>query len=298
MAPYPTKVYLNGEILDAEQAKISVFDRGFLFGDGVYEVMTQTGGSFFYQHLHFKRLTESLAKTNIHFEVNTLPSKIEQLLAASDLTNQDCLLYLQITRGIAPRKHAYPAEAVPSLMMYALPKVFPDINEHQVSVVTLPDYRWMRCDIKMISMLGNVMANSYAMEEEAHEALLIRDGKITEASHSNVFFVKDEVVYTHPANEYILNGITRQLTVKLCHDLEIEIVEEAVPATKINNMDEVFLTGTSSLIISAKYVDQHQFYSSRACGPITRRLQKGFRDLRVQHRQKSVSPSTINSPTI
>jgi D-alanine transaminase len=164
MAQYPTKVYLNGEILDAEDAKISVFDRGFLFGDGVYEVMTKTGGSFFYQHLHFQRLKESLAKTHIDFDVDILPGKIQQLLQASDLLDQDCLLYLQITRGIAPRKHAFPADASPSLMMYALPREFPDINQNRLSVITRPDYRWTRCDIKMISLLGNVMANDEAMQ--------------------------------------------------------------------------------------------------------------------------------------
>ncbi len=295
MAQYPTKVYLNGEIIDAENAKISVFDRGFLFGDGVYEVMTQTGGDFFYQQAHFKRLTESLAKTRIDFDVDTLIVKIEQLLQAADLLHQDCLLYIQITRGIAPRKHDFPAEALPSLMMYALPRVFPDINENHLSVITMPDHRWSRCDIKMTSLLGNVMANDYAIKQGVYEALLVRDGNITEASHSNVFFVKDEVVYTHPANEYILNGITRQITIKLCHDLGIKIKEEEVPATEVTSMDEVFLTGTTTRIASVKYIDQQEFYPGQKIGSITRRLQQGFRDLREQHRQKSTIPVANSS---
>ncbi|MEM6841451.1 MAG: aminotransferase class IV [Bacteroidota bacterium] len=287
MTHYPTKVYLNGEIQDAEDAKISVFDRGFLFGDGVYEVMTQTGGSFFYQQAHFKRLTESLAKTRIDFDVDSLPAKIEQLLRTANLLHQDCLLYIQITRGIAPRKHDFPVDISPSLMMYALPRVFPDINENHLSVITMPDYRWARCDIKMTSLLGNVMANDHAIKQGVYEALLVRDGNITEASHSNVFFVKDGVVYTHPVNEYILNGITRQITVELCHDLGIEIREEAVPATEVANMDEVFLTGTSTRIASVKYVDQHEIYLGEKPGAITKQLQQGFRDLREQHRRKS-----------
>ena len=292
MAQYPTKVYLNDEILNAEDAKISVFDRGFLFGDGVYEVMTQTGGSFFYQQLHFKRLAESLAKTRITFEVDTLPKKIHQLLLASNLLERDCLLYIQITRGIAPRKHAFPDQTTPSLMMYALPRVFSDINQNCLSVITIPDYRWARCDIKMTSLLGNVMANDDAVSQDAYEALLVRDGKITEASHCNVFFVKDDVVYTHPANEFILNGITRQLTIKLCHDLGIEIREEAIYLDELSQMDEVFLTGTTTFIASVKYVQKRELYPNEEIGTITRQLQQGFGDLRVMHRAKSTAITT------
>ncbi|MEM9675189.1 MAG: aminotransferase class IV [Bacteroidota bacterium] len=289
MAQYPAKVYLNGEILTAEDAKISVFDRGFLFGDGVYEVMTQTGGSFFYQHLHFQRLAQSLAKISIDFDVDILPAKIENLLDAADLVNQDCLLYIQITRGIAPRQHAFPTDAEPSLMMYALPRVLPDINENQLSVIVRPDYRWSRCDIKMISLLGNVMANDEAIISDAYEALLVRDGYFTEASHCNVFFVKNGAVYTHPANEYVLNGITRQLTIKLCHDLGVDVKEEAVPLADLATVDEIFLTGTTTLVASVQYADQRELYPDQEIGPITRRIQQMFSDLRLQHRAKTTT---------
>lgn len=297
MAHYPTQVYLNGEIISAEDAKISVFDRGFLFGDGVYEVMAQIGGSFFNQQAHYDRLTDSLTKISIDFDVRTLPDKIERLLLASDLLEKDCLLYLQITRGIAPRKHAFPDNTSPTVMMYALPRVFPDINENNLSVITLKDYRWARCDIKMISLLGNVMANDQAIREGAYEALLIREGKITEASHCNVFFVKDGVVYTHPANEYILNGVNRQVVIKLCHNLGIEVREEAVAIADLADMDEVFLTGTTTLVASVQRVDQLEFYKNEERGAVTRKIQQGYRELRAQHRRQSII-NTTDSPAI
>ena len=190
MADYPEQVYLNGEILASSEAKISVFDRGFLFGDGVYEVMLQINGNFFYGKEHLARLAECLEKINIAFDIKTLPKIINTLLKASNLENQDCLLYMQVTRGVAPRKHAFPSEIAPTLMLYALPYVLPPIYPKSITVQTTKDFRWHRCDIKMTSLLGNVMANDVATKNGDYETVFYRDDKITEASHSNIFFVK------------------------------------------------------------------------------------------------------------
>ncbi|NNG11258.1 MAG: aminotransferase IV, partial [Arenibacter sp.] len=116
---YPPKVYLNGDILAPDKAKISVFDRGFLFGDGIYEVMAQIGGDFLYREAHIDRLQEGLQKINIEFDVKRLETEIPRLLQAAELQGRDCLLYIQITRGVAPRKHAYPIQIKPTVMMYA-----------------------------------------------------------------------------------------------------------------------------------------------------------------------------------
>ena len=280
MSNYPEKVYLNGEIFDYQNAKISVFDRGFLFGDGIYEVMVQVNGSFFYELEHLKRLSDCLQKISINFEINTLSKKINELLKVSDLILKDCFLYIQITRGIAPRKHNFPNKIEPTLMMYALPFTLPKINENHISVITIQDQRWHRCDIKTTSLLGNVMANDDAINQNVYEAIFIRDGKVTEASHCNIFFVKDAIVYTHPADEFILDGITRQLVIKLCNDLGIEIKEIAVKVDQLSNMDESFLTGTTTQVASVRKIDDHYFYQNKETGPITKKIQKAFLDLK------------------
>lgn len=280
MNMYPSKVYLNGQIVDHEDAKISVFDRGFLFGDGIYEVIPQINGSFFHGEAHFERLSECLKKIKIEFNVERIKEQIEDLLSTSKLVGQDCLLYIQVTRGIAPRKHAFPIKKEPTVMMYALRHKFPEINESKLSVITQEDIRWHRCDIKSISFLPNIMANENAVSHGHYETLFIRNGKITEASHCNVFFVKDQVVYTHPANQEILNGITRQIVIKLCKDLKLSLKEEAISEEDIPHMDEAFLTGTSTQIASIKKIDDHYFYTGDMPGTITSKLQKAFLNLK------------------
>ena len=282
MTNYPEQVFLNGKIVPSKDAKISVFDRGFMFGDGVYEVMVQINNRFFYGDLHLKRLSGSLHKIDIDFDISTLSNDIDTLLKASGLENADCLLYIQVTRGVAPRKHAFPKQATPTLMMYAIPFVLPEINQKHLVAVTSKDYRWSRCDIKMTSLLGNIMLNEYAMQQNAYETILIRNGFITEASHCNVFFVKDNVVYTHPANHLILDGITRQIVIQLCLDSGIEIREKAIKEEDLFNMDEVFLTGTSTQIASVQKIDQHYFYQDENPGPITKKLQQAFSVLKRQ----------------
>jgi len=280
MNQYPKKVYLNGNILDAQSAKVSVFDRGFMFGDGIYEVMVQINGCFFYGDEHLNRLQFCLDKININFDANSLTEEIHKLLIASDLVKDDCLLYIQITRGTAPRTHSYPKKVVPTVMMYAVPKKLPEINLIHASVVTTNDHRWEKCDIKMTSLLGNVMANELATEQNCFETLFVRDGIITEASHCNVFFIKDKVVYTHPANQFILNGITRQIVLNLCKKLKLEVIEEGVEFNDIKNMDEVFLTGTSTQIASIKQIDNHFFYKNTEIGKITKMLQQAYFELK------------------
>ena len=273
---YPEKVYLNGNIVPHEDAKISVFDRGFIFGDGIYEVMVQIDGKFFYEQAHLNRLQEGLNKINIAFESSSLPIEIEKLLNVTELVGKDCLLYIQITRGVAPRQHSYPIDIVPTVMMYAVPKVLPQINTVNAKVITREDFRWSRCDIKMTSLLGNVMLNEEAMQHQCLETILHRDGFFTEASHCNVFFVKDRVVLTHPANELILNGITRQVVFELCKSLDIEIRETPVSINDISEIDEAFLTGTSTQIASIQQIDNHILYKENKIGPVTQKLQEAF----------------------
>ncbi|MCL4126726.1 UNVERIFIED_CONTAM: hypothetical protein GTU68_040801 [Idotea baltica] len=280
MANYPENVYLNGEIIPAIKAKISVFDRGFLFGDGIYEVMLQIDGSFFFGQEHLDRLAACLRKINIEFDVTTLSVTLEKLLKASNLVEKDCLVYIQITRGVAPRKHAFPKDIEPTIMAYALPFILPEINKKTISVVTQKDFRWHRCDIKMTSLLGNVMSNDMAIKNGHFETVFYRDGKITEASHSNIFFVKNDIVYTHPANENILNGITREIIIQLCKENNIAILEEAISQEDIYQMDEAFLTGTSTQIASIKKMDDHLYYHKNKIRYVTKKLQQLFLNLK------------------
>lgn len=280
---YPPKVYLNGDIIAPDQAKISVFDRGFLFGDGIYEVMVQIGGNFLYQEAHIDRLQHGLRKIKIDFDVSCLETEIPKLLQAAGLEGEDCLLYIQITRGVAPRKHAYPLQITPSIMMYATAQTLPDINGVRAKVVSMNDFRWSRCDIKMTSLLGNVMANEYGAQQGCYETVLFREGVVTEASHSNVFFVRDKVVYTHPENEYILSGITRKIVLELCGQIGVEVVEEAIAIEEVVNMDEAFLTGTNTQIASIKQWDDHFFYHDDAIGAITKELQLAFKQLKERN---------------
>lgn len=279
MANFPKKVYLNGNIINASDAKISVFDRGFLFGDGIYEVMVKINGDFFFGGAHLARLKTCLKKVTIDFDITSLQEKIDSLLKASDLESEDCLLYIQVTRGVAPRTHSFPKDTLPTLMMYAVPFTLPDVNTKLASVVSQPDFRWHRCDIKMTSLLGNVMANDFAIQSDNYEAVFHRDGQMTEGSHSNLFFVKDGMVYTHPSNELILNGITREIVLKLCRDTNIPYLEEAISFENINEMDEAFLTGTSTQIASIKQFDKHVFYDGAPTG-ITKKLQELLLELK------------------
>ena len=278
---YPEKVYLNGEIIKVEEAKISVFDRGFIFGDGIYEVMVQINGRFFYGEAHLKRLEECLKKIDIEYDVSQLNVEIPKLLEASKLTSQDCMLYIQITRGVAPRQHSFPKGIQPTVFMYVIPKVLPEINECNIEVVTQQDYRWTKCDIKMTSLLGNILANEHAINNNCYETLFIRDGKITEASHCNVFFIKNNKIYTHPANQFILNGITRQIVLELCEKLNIEVIEEGISISDIKSYDEAFLTGTSTQIASIKKIDDYYLYRDDEIGPITRKLQEAYKELKL-----------------
>ena len=280
---YPEKVYLNGEIRKTEEAKISVFDRGFIFGDGIYEVMVQINGRFFYGDAHFNRLKYCLRKIGIEYDVSRLSTEIPRLLEEVKLTSEDCLIYIQVTRGVAPRQHSFPKGVEPTVFMYAIPKVLPKINESHIEVVTQQDYRWTKCDIKTTSLLGNILANEHAMNNNCFETLFIRDGQITEASHCNVFFIKDSKVYTHPANQFILNGITRQIVLELCERLNIEVIEEGISISDIESYDESFLTGTSTQIASIKKIDKYFLYTDERVGPITRKLQEAYKELKFQN---------------
>lgn len=283
MSVYPKKVYLNGDMLDHERAKISVFDRGFLFGDGVYEVMVQLNGRRFYEKEHLDRLALCLKKIRIEYDIKLLPGIIDELLRASGIDGKDGLIYIQITRGTAPRKHHFPEHIAPTVMLYALPYELPAINSTPYKIQLLEDYRWHRCDIKSISLSGSVLANDLAIRKGNNEAVFFRNGLISEGSHSNIFFVKNGIVYTHPANAHILEGITRGIVIALCKKLNIKVKEAAVLKEEAFTMDEAFLTGTTTQIASIKMIGKHLYYDTDIPGPVTTKLQQAYLELKKNY---------------
>jgi len=275
MPNYPNIVFLNNEYLDPEDARISIFDRGFMFGDGIYDVIASYQGKLFQTEQHLERLSYCLKQINLDFDVSGIPENINYLIGKSQLNNSDFIAYIQITRGIAPRQHHYPDNISPTSLIYLLPFSLPGINKNQIKVITCTDFRWHRCDIKNISLLPNIMANQSAHQEIAFENIFIRNGNVTEGTHSNIFFVKDNIVFTHPVNQDILDGITRKVVLKLCEEIDLEVRELPIKKEEIIDMDEAFLTGTTTQIASIKQIDDHHYYDTEI-GPVTKKLQEAF----------------------
>jgi len=275
MPNYPSIVFLNNEYLDPEDAKISIFDRGFMFGDGIYEVIASHEGKLFHIEPHLERLSYSLDQIKWVYDVSGIPEKINYLIGKSQLNNSDFIAYIQITRGVAARQHHYANNISPTSLIYLLPFSLPGINKNQVKVITCNDFRWHRCDIKSVSLLPNIMANQRAHEKIAFENIFIRNRNVTEGTHSNIFFVRDNIVFTHPANQDILDGITRKVVLKLCEEIDLELRELPIKKEEITDMDEAFLTGTTTQIASIKQIDDHHYYHAEI-GPVTKKLQDAF----------------------
>jgi D-alanine transaminase len=271
-------VYLNGEVVPLEEARVSVDDRGFLFADGVYEVIRVYGGQTYELDEHLARLERGTAALDIEYaDTAELRRIAEQLLAENRITGAGAI-YIQVTRGAAPRKHAFPPPGTPPTVYVAAKPFTPHpatVWEDGVKAITAPDNRWARCDIKSISLLPNILANQAAKAAGAFEALLVRDGVVTEGSHSNVWGVLDGRLMTYPASNYILAGMTRATVFRLAAELGIEASEDVIPAHEIYDLDEVFLTGTTTEVMPVVNVDGRDIVDGEP-GPITQRLMDAF----------------------
>lgn len=272
-------IYLNGEYLPLEKAMVSVEDRGFLFADGIYEVVRYYGGRPFQLQAHIQRLQRSAQGVCLPLPkaVAELPTIIARLLAENDL--QDTNIYIECTRGTAhPRTHAFPAEPHPTLLVMPQPihNLPPEAQTRGVSSITAPDLRWQRCDIKSIMLLPNVMAKTQARERGAFEAILVRDGVVTEGSSTNIFAVFDGMLATHPANHHILNGITRQVVLQLAQDLGLFVREEPFTVERMYSAQEVFLTSTTSEVLPITQIDG-RIIGNGFPGAVTMRLFQAFK---------------------
>jgi D-alanine transaminase len=251
-------IYLNGEFIPKNEAVISPEDRGFNFADGIYEVIKYYNGKPYRYADHLDRLKRSLREVQISFEgCDQLESVFQELLEKNGLGGQEAGVYLQISRGSQTRIHRFPDNIKPTV--YAT--VFPfaskwDQLENGVKVITTEDIRWLRCDIKSISLLPNVMAAQKAHEQDAVEAIFIRNGVVTEGSHSSFLAVKNGVVYTHPDSNLILPGITKIVIREICRANNIPLAEEGIPATELANMDEMMIVGTGSEVTPVIQIDE------------------------------------------
>ncbi len=253
-------LYLNGEFIDPKNAKISVFDRGFLFADGVYEVVPVYEGKPFRIKQHLDRLEHSLASVQIKNPNNygTWCKIIDNLI---DYQQQKTLvIYIQITRGSGnKREHISSNNLSPTVLVKAKELKLPTFAELQQPhrVITSDDIRWQRCDIKSIALLANVLLLKQAYAQQAEEVILVRNGKITEGASSNIFIVKDNIVYTHPANKYILGGITRNVVIQSLLAQGIILKEEAFLAKDLDEVDEVWISSSTKEITPISHINNN-----------------------------------------
>ena len=253
-------VYLNGEYLPINEAKISVLDRGFIFGDGVYEVIPAYGGkSLRFEH-HMQRLQNSLDAVRITNPLsNTQWQEILDKLI-TETGSQDQYLYLHITRGVASRDHRFPDETKPTVFVMSsiLQPVDPELLEKGISAVTLDDIRWQHCNIKAIALLPNILLRQQAVDQDAMEAILIRDGDMTEGAASNVFIVSDGVIKTPAKGKKLLPGITRDLVVELAKTHNMPVEEVSITEKEFLAADEIWLTSSTKEILPVTRINEQQ----------------------------------------
>lgn len=273
-------VYLNGEFLPRGEACISVDDRGFLFGDGVYEVTRALHGVLLEAEAHLERLQGGLAFLQIGSESSTSEGLLtisERLLAANELLEGHATVYVQVTRGAAPRTHHFPPAGTPPTIFASASRFVPPTALHEVgaAAITHPDLRWHSCDLKTVNLLPNVLAKQHAVTAGATEAVLIRNGTVTEGSHTSVFAVIDGVLRTHPRAAWILPGITRGIVVELARASGVPVEERPILVEELKDAEEIFLSGTTTDVMPITKLDDHVIGTGNP-GPITRMLQAAY----------------------
>lgn len=270
-------VYLNGAFVNNSEAKISASNRGFIFADGVYEVVKYYNGKAFRYDDHLSRLRRSLAELEIKYdEIENIALIFEALLEKNKLTDKHAGLYLQISRGEHKRVHHFPENIEPTVYAFAyqMPS-FTDNLENGIKTITHEDIRWQRCDIKSVSLLPNTMMYNKAVKEGAGECILIRDGYVTEATHSSVLGVKNGTVITRPLSNLILPGITRKVILEICAANGIPFEERAFSEAELFGLDELIIAGTGSEVTPAVSVNGLPVGNGKP-GEITRFIQKKF----------------------
>ena len=279
--------YLNGEQLPLDQARVSVLDRGFLLGDGVYEVIPAYGGRLFRLAEHLERLQASLDGVRIPNPLNDeqWDDAIEALLAANGGGDQS--VYLQVTRGpAAKRDHAFPAEVNPTVFIMTNPMSAPPAEQREegIEVVTLADNRWLRCNLKTIALLPNVLLRQEALDRGTTEAILVRDGLATEGAATNFFLVKEGVVVTPPKSHQLLPGITRDLVLELARAEGVACEERNVAEEELSNADELWITSSTKEILPATTLNDAPVGDGKP-GPVYKKMIAVYQEYKARLRQ-------------
>lgn len=273
--------FLNGEYLNINSIYVSPQDRAFVFGDGIYEFISIYNNKSFMLEEHLERLEESasVVEINLPYPRQGFEKLIANLIGASDL--KDAGVYLQITRGVAPRKHCFPKNGKPTVfaMIDELPEYKDNMYKNGVNVILLPDERWKNCNIKTVNLLPNVIAKEKAYRKKAFEAVLVNDkSEVTEGSSSNVFAVINGSLVTAPVSRRILNGITRQAILKIAHSEKIPVAQRHVKKKELFVADEVFLTSTGMGVMPVVGVDKATVGDGKP-GSITKKLIKRYNEI-------------------
>lgn len=271
-------VLYNETVTERTNVKIDMEDRGYLFGDGIYEVVFVYNQKPFALKEHFTRFEQSAAKLEMKmpYSVERFYELTHELITKNSLEHG--IVYIQMTRGSGPRNHLYERNVNCVVTGFARQMQPPaEDQKNGLAVLLTEDIRWLRCDIKSLNLLGNTMAKRKAADSECAEAILHRNGTCTEGSSSNLFIVKNNVLRTHPANNFILNGITRQFILKIAEEQNITVREEAFTTSELKDADEVFISSTAqevTPVISVKG-DIEQIFE---IGPVTRLLQEKLKE--------------------
>ena len=283
----PDIVYLNGKFMPIEEAYVPVLDRGFIFGDGVYEVVPAYSKHPFQLAEHLRRLQYSLDKvriTNPHSD-----AEWTQLIAEIIKRNNgdDQSVYFQVTRGVAKRDHAFPKGVTPTVFMMSNPLVTPSpaLVDSGVACISAEDYRWLNCDIKSVSLLGNCMLRQLSADVDAAETILFRDGRLTEASSSNVFIVRNGVVLTPPKDNLVLPGITYDVVLEIARAREFEVEVCDVTEADVRSAEEIWLTSSTKEVLAVTTLDGKPVGDGRP-GLLFRRMHALYQQFKQEHMRK------------
>lgn len=278
------QVYLNGTFLDQNKATVSVSDRGFVFGDGVYEVTRVVDGKFFMEKEHLARLDEGLRGLKIDLDAETkkqIPEISRALIERNGHMVGEASVYLQITRGaVWPRAHTFPDPPVKPTLYLSSGKFIPHIDLHKsgVDTIKVPDVRWSRCNLKTINLLPNTLAKQQAIEAGVNSAVMVRDGVVTESPNANIFGVRGGELYTYPASNYILSGITRTAVIAIANNLGIPLHLNPIREDELSSFDELFFSGTTTDIQPIIRVDGKNIGSGKP-GSIVRSIQEAYTEM-------------------
>lgn len=275
----PNIAFVNGKWSSISAAKVSVEDRGFQFGDGIYELIRTYQGEVFHLDEHLSRL-EASAK-EIEIALPYTGSQLEKIIRLGCRKSgfTDVKIYIQVTRGAAPRLHSFPKKVKPTVVMTfrEFEPLALKLREEGVAIISTPDIRWARCNVKSLNLLPNVMGREQALRAGAFEAIFIRDGKVMEGAGSNLFAVLGKKIITPPAGPYILSGITREVVLRIGKENGLEMVERELKLSQLSSADELFLTGTTVEILPVVRLDGKPIATGRP-GEKTEFLCRAFQE--------------------